>query len=172
MASRLPPLMVDARAGAVLPEPKYLIAAERAAEFILEHMCRPDGRLLHTWRGGQAKLDGYLDDYAYLINAFVTLYEATFNERWIDHAVRLADILLDHFEDKKRGGFFLTADDHERLIARNKDLHDASVPAARHGTALLRSRQAGRQCGFPNPPAGRSSPPSRSWTLATVVGKC
>jgi len=135
-------LMIDAlaRAGAILPEPKYLIAAESAAQFILEHMSRPDGRLLHTWRGGQAKLDGYLDDYSYLINAFVTLYESTFNERWIDEAVRLADILLKHFEDHERGAFFFTADDHEQLIARNKDLHDASVPSgnAMAATALIR----------------------------------
>jgi uncharacterized protein len=135
-------LMIDAlaRAGVVLPEPKYLIAAENAANFILQHLSRKDGRLLHTWRSGQAKLEGYLDDYSYTINAFVTLYEATFNERWIDEAVRLADILLKHFEDHERGGFFFTADDHEQLIARNKDLHDASVPSgnAMAATALIR----------------------------------
>jgi uncharacterized protein len=135
-------LLIDAlaRAGVVLPEPKYLIAAEGAAEFILKNLSRQDGRLLHTWRGGQAKLDGYLDDYSYLINAFVTLYEATFNERWIDEAVRLAEFMVKHFEDRERGGFFFTADDHERLIARNKDLHDASVPSgnAMAATALTR----------------------------------
>jgi uncharacterized protein len=135
-------LMIDAlaRAGVILPEPEYLIAAENAANFILQHLSRKDGRLLHTWRGGQAKLDGYLDDYSYLINAFVTLYEATFNELWIDEAARLADFLLKHFEDRQRGGFFFTADDHEQLIARNKDLHDASVPSgnAMAATALIR----------------------------------
>jgi uncharacterized protein YyaL (SSP411 family) len=135
-------LMIDAlaRAGVVLPEPKYLIAAEGAAEFILKNLSRKDGRLLHTWRSGQAKLDGYLDDYSYLINAFVTLFEATFNERWIDEAVRLAELMVKHFEDRERGGFFFTADDHEQLIARNKDLHDASVPSgnAMAATALIR----------------------------------
>ena len=108
--------------------------------FILKQMSRSDRRLLHTWRQGQVKLDGYLDDYSYFVNALVTLYEATFNERWIDEAVRLADLMLKHFEDKDRGGFFFTADDHEQLIARNKDLHDASVPSgnAMAATALIR----------------------------------
>src|SRR5438270_3312255 len=119
--------MIDAlaRAARIVAQPEYVIAAEKAADFILSQMSRPDGRLLHTWRYGHAKLDGYLDDYAYFISALVTLYEATFNERWIDEAVRVADLMLQHFVDKDRGGFFFTADDHDQLIARNKDLHDA-----------------------------------------------
>jgi uncharacterized protein YyaL (SSP411 family) len=141
-------LMIDAlaRAGRIVEQPEFVIAAERAADFILTKMSRPDGRLMHTWRHGQAKLDAYLDDYAYLINALVTLYEATFNERWIDETVRLADLMLQHFEDKDRGGFFFTADDHEQLIARNKDLHDASVPSgnAMAATTLIR---LGKLCG-------------------------
>jgi uncharacterized protein YyaL (SSP411 family) len=135
-------LMIDAlaRAGRIVDQPEYVIAAEKAAMFVLEQMSRADGRLLHTWRHGHAKLDGYLDDYAYFVNALVTLYEATFSERWIDDAVRLTDLTLKHFENKDRGGFFFTADDHEQLIARNKDLHDASVPSgnAMAATALIR----------------------------------
>jgi uncharacterized protein len=141
-------LMMDAlaRAGRIVKQPEYVIAAEKAADFLLEKLSRPDGRLWHTWRHGEAKLDAYLDDYAYLVNALVTLYEATFNERWIDEAARLASLMLKHFEDRQRGGFFFTADDHEQLIARNKDLHDASVPSgnAMAATALLR---LGKLCG-------------------------
>lgn len=141
-------LMIDAlaRASRIVEQPEYLIAAEKAAHFILTQMSRPDGRLLHTWRHGQARLDAYLDDYSYFINSLITLYEATFNERWIDEAVRLANLMLKHFEDQARGGFFFTADDHEQLIARNKDLHDASVPSgnAMSATALLR---LGKLCG-------------------------
>ncbi len=141
-------LMIDAlaRAGCILAEPLYVAAAENAANFILTKMSRPDGRLLHTYRNGEAKLDAYLDDYAYLVNALVTLYESSFNEKWIDEAVRLADILLTRFADKERGGFYFTADDHEQLIARNKDLHDSSVPSgnAMAATALLR---LGKLCG-------------------------
>jgi hypothetical protein len=119
---------------------RFRTAAISAANFILRELSREDGRLLHTWRHGQAKLDAYLDDYAYFVNALVTLYEATFEERWIDEAVRLADLMRQHFEDKDHGGFFFTADDHEQLIARNKDFHDASVPSGNGmaATALIR----------------------------------
>jgi hypothetical protein len=134
--------MIDAlaRAAVILDQPQYLAAAEKAANFVRNEMSRPDGRLLHTWRNGKAKLDAYLDDYSYLINALITLYEATFRESWIDEANRLADLLVQHFEDKTSGGFFYTADDHEQLIARNKDLHDASIPSgnAMAATALIR----------------------------------
>jgi uncharacterized protein YyaL (SSP411 family) len=134
-------LMIDAlaRAGVVVGERRYVEAASKAARFVLRELTR-DGRLLHTWRHGKAKLDAYLDDYAYFVNALVTLYEATFDERWIDEAVRLADLMRLHFEDRESGGFFFTADDHERLIARNKDFHDASVPSGNGmaATALVR----------------------------------
>lgn len=135
-------LMIDAlaRAAVILPEPRYALAASRAARFLLEQVSRPDGRLLHCWRQGKAKFDAYLDDYSYLINALVTLYETAFDERWIDQAVRLADILLHDFADNDRGGFFFTARDHEPLITRNKDLHDSSVPSGNSmaAQALLR----------------------------------
>jgi hypothetical protein len=135
-------LMIDAlaRAGVIVDEPRYTAAAVRAARFVLEQVSRADGRLLHTWRHGKAKLAAYLDDYAYFVNALVTLYETTFYERWIDEAVRLADLMRLHFEDRENGGFFFTADDHEVLIARNKDFHDASVPSGNGmaATALIR----------------------------------
>ena len=135
-------LMIDAlaRAGTILAFPDALQAAEAAARFVLTSLSRPDGRLLHTWRHGRARLDAYLDDYAYLVNALLTLYQATFAESWIDEAVRLADIMRERFEDKSAGGFFYTANDHEQLIARNKDFHDASVPSGNGmaATALLR----------------------------------
>jgi uncharacterized protein len=128
-----------AQAGVLLAEPRFTAAAEKAANFISAKMLA-GGRLQHTWRQGQAKLAAYLDDYAYLASAFITLYESTFDERWIDIAVSLADSLLQHFQDTEQGGFFFTADDHEQLIARNKDLHDASVPSgnAMAATALIR----------------------------------
>jgi uncharacterized protein YyaL (SSP411 family) len=123
-------LMIDAmsRAAGVLGEPKYLAAAEQAAQALLRELRRDDGRLLHVWRHGVAKLDAYLDDYSYLINALVSLYEAGFEERWIDEAIQLAEVVLARFTDPA-GGFFYTADDHEQLIARHKDLHDGSVPS-------------------------------------------
>jgi uncharacterized protein YyaL (SSP411 family) len=135
-----------AKAGAALGEQRFTDAAAKAATFITTTLRRDDGRLLHTWRRdkvngkGVAKLDAYLDDYAYLANALVTLYESTFDERWIDEAVELAETMLKHFADAESGGFYFTADDHEQLIARNKDLLDQSVPSgnAMAATALVR----------------------------------
>ncbi len=141
-------LMIDAlaRAAGVLDEPRYLAAAQRAADFILTTMRDADGRLLHSYRSGEAKFAAYLDDYAYFINALVSLYEADFSSRWIDTAVQLAEIVMQRFHDPHLGGFFYTADDHEVLIARNKDVQDSSVPSASGmtATALLR---LGTLCG-------------------------
>ncbi len=142
-------LMIDsmARAGGVLDRPDFLAAACRAAKFIVTNLRKADGRLLHTWRQGIAALDAYLDDYACLASALVTLYEATFDESWIDLAVELCDGLLAHFADREGGGFYFTADDHEQLIARTRDLYDSSVPSGNSmaATALVRlGRLTGR----------------------------
>jgi uncharacterized protein YyaL (SSP411 family) len=141
-------LMIDAlaQAAGVLDEPRYLKAATSAADFLLTRMRRDDGRLLHSWRLGQARFDAYLDDYACLMNSLVSLYEAGFDERWIDEAVRLAEIVLQQFADPAGGGFFYTAADHEPLISRHKDVQDSSVPSgnAMAATALVR---LGKLCG-------------------------
>src|SRR4051812_49707989 len=135
-------LMIEAmaRAGAALNEPEYAITADEVASFILSRMRRDDGRLLHSWRNGHAKLDAYLDDYAALANSLISLYEANFKERWIDEAVSLMDIVLDKFADPAGGGFFYTASDHEQLIARTKELTDSSIPSGNGlaANALLR----------------------------------
>jgi uncharacterized protein YyaL (SSP411 family) len=137
-------LMIDAlaQAAGVLDEPRYLQAAMKAADFILNNMRRPDGRLLHSWRGGQATLDAYLDDYACLANALITLYEADFDERWFKAAIELCDVLLQRFADPDGGGFFFTASDHETLIARQKDLFDNAVPSGNSLAALVLIRLA------------------------------
>jgi uncharacterized protein YyaL (SSP411 family) len=138
-------LMIDAmaRAGAALNEPEYVITADEVAKFILKNLRRDDGRLLHTSRKGVAKLDAYLDDYASLANSLVSLYEANFDEQYIDEAVRLMDIVLQHFADPAGGGFFYTAADHEKLITRTKELTDSSTPSgnALAATALVRLGQ-------------------------------
>ncbi|MFV1968518.1 MAG: thioredoxin domain-containing protein [Pirellulaceae bacterium] len=141
-------LMIEAmgRAAGVLDEPEYLDAATRAAAFIWEKMRTADGRLLHSWRRGKAKFAAYLDDYAGFANALVTLYEAGFDERWIDNAVQLADIMLARFADSQRGGFFFTADDHEQLISRQKDWLDSSVPSG-NGMAATVLIRLGKLCG-------------------------
>ncbi|MCI0700160.1 MAG: thioredoxin domain-containing protein [Planctomycetia bacterium] len=130
-----------AQAGSVFGEERYLKSAAAAADFILNNMRTPEGRLFRTAGVGQPpKLSGYLEDYAFLADALVTLYEATFNPKWLRAALELAEVMLKHFADKNGPGFFFTADDHEELIARTKDLHDGSTPSgnAMAVTALLR----------------------------------
>jgi hypothetical protein len=137
-----------AQAAPVLNNPDYLRAATRAADFILTRMRAPDGRLLRTYSTGSApKLNAYLEDYAYLIDALVSLYEASFEPRWIEWAYSLTDIMIREFWDQS-GGFFFTGVSHEALIARNKDLQDSSVPSGNGmaATALLRlARLTGRK---------------------------
>jgi uncharacterized protein YyaL (SSP411 family) len=125
-------LMISALAdaGAVLDRPAYLEAATRCAEFVLA-MRDADGRLLRTGR-----LRAHLDDYAYLVEALLSLYEATFEPRWYHEAIALADEIIERFADPERGGFFTTADDHERLPVRRKDLDDAPIPSGSSSAAF------------------------------------
>jgi uncharacterized protein YyaL (SSP411 family) len=124
-------LMIDAlaRAGAALGRPQYLQSAAAAARFLLEQLRTENGRLLHCWRRGDGRHNAYLEDYAALAGALVTLYESAFDERWIEEAVRLVDEILDRFQDRNEGGFFFAASDHEPLIARKKDMLDSAVPS-------------------------------------------
>lgn len=135
-------LMIEAmaRAGAAFGEAKYVGAANRAADFVLEKMRDVDGRLLHTSRAGEAKLAGYLDDYTAVANGLISLYEATFDERRLEQAAALLEVVLERFADEGSGGFFYTADDHEKLIVRNKDLTDNATPGGNSlaATALVR----------------------------------
>jgi uncharacterized protein len=119
-----------AKAAAAINDSRYLEAAIRAATFILNHMRTPDGRLFRTAGVGQpAKLNGYLEDYAFLTDALVALYEATFEPKWLREAAALADVMQTQFADPSGPGFFFVANDHEKLIARTKDLHDGSTPS-------------------------------------------
>lgn len=144
-------LMIDAmaRASAALDDAAdFLVAAHSAADFILENMRNKDGRLLHTWRNGIAKLDGYLDDYTTFANALVSLYEVSTNERYLNEAIALTDCVMEKFHDSKGGGFFYTANDHETLLTRTKELTDSSVPSgnAMAATVLIRlGKLLGRQ---------------------------
>jgi uncharacterized protein YyaL (SSP411 family) len=129
-----------AQAAQVLDRSDYAEAASRAADFILTRM-RSGGRLLRTWSAGsEPKLNGYLEDYSFLLDGLVTLYEATFAPRWIEAALDLAETMIDQFWDSADGGFFYTGRDHESLIARGKDPHDNAIPSgnAMAVTALLR----------------------------------
>lgn len=125
-----------ARAGALLNEPTYVDAASRAADFVWEKIRRKDGRLLHTWRGGVAKLDGYLDDYSYLIVGLLDLYSASFDPKWIRRATQLTEMMVEYFITEDENGFYFTASDHETLIARQRSFQDSSVPSGNSMAAL------------------------------------
>jgi uncharacterized protein YyaL (SSP411 family) len=135
-------LMVSAlsEAGAVLGEERYLDAARDCAAFLLGTMRDGEGRLLRTYKDGRAHLNAYLEDYAYLLEALLTLYECTFEPRWFASAREIADQMIERFADDERGGFFETSSDHEQLVARRKDLEDNPIPAGNSSAAygLLR----------------------------------
>ncbi len=114
----------------------YVDGAVACAEFVLRDLRTPDGRLLRTYRDGEAKLDAYLEDHAFLLEALIALFEATCEERWLSHATDLADELIARFADAENGGFFSTAVDGERLIARRKELEDSPIPAGGSSAAM------------------------------------
>src|SRR3954470_7902821 len=125
-----------AEAGAVLERADFVDAARDAATFVLDRMRTPDGRLLRTFNTGEARLNAYLEDHAFLLEALLTLYEATFEERWFAEARALADEIVARFADPDNGGFFSTSDDHEALVARRKDLEDAPIPSGGSAAAF------------------------------------
>ncbi len=124
----------------ILGDERYLDAARRAAGSLLDRMTTPDGRLLHSFKDGQARFNGYLDDYANLVDGLTRVYEASGEPRWIEAAVTLADRMIAEFLDPADGNFFYTGANHEALIARTKDVYDNATPSgnAMAITALVR----------------------------------
>ena len=124
-----------ARAGLVLDDPRYVGQAGRAATFLLGTLYR-DGRLYRTFMDGIVKNNAYLEDHAFLIAGLLDLYEATSDPQWLEKAIELDKILEDHFEDKIHGGYFLTGDDHEDLLVREKPSYDGAEPSGNSVAAL------------------------------------
>jgi uncharacterized protein YyaL (SSP411 family) len=122
---------LDARAGQT-----FFDAAVACAEFLLRDLRDADGRLLRTYNDGTAKIDAYLEDHAFLLEALIALFEATCEERWLGEATTLADELIVRFCDPEHGGFFSTAADGEQLIARRKELEDSPIPAGGSSAAM------------------------------------
>jgi uncharacterized protein YyaL (SSP411 family) len=125
-----------AEAGAVLGREDYLDAARRCAEFVLGQMRDGEGRLLRTYKDGEARLNAYLEDHAYLLEALLTLYEATLEPRWYEEAEALAETTIARFGDPERGGFYSTSSDHEELIARRKEIGDHPIPSGNSAVAF------------------------------------
>ncbi|HET8840483.1 MAG TPA: thioredoxin domain-containing protein, partial [Ktedonobacteraceae bacterium] len=117
-----------AEAARYLKSDEYLTVARRNAEFLLHELYR-NGRLLRTYKDGHAHLNGYLEDYMFLADGLLALYEADFDLRWFKEARRLVDEAITLFADDTNGGFFDTGNDHEMLISRPKDIMDNATPA-------------------------------------------
>ena len=126
-------------AGAVLGRQDYIEVGKQNAKFLLSNM-RADDRLLRTYRDGRAKLNGYLEDYAFLIDGLIALHEATFEERWLDESIALGQAMVDLFWDETSGQFYDTGRDHEELIVRPRDVSDNAMPSGSSAAteALLR----------------------------------
>lgn len=109
---------------------QYLAAAENNATFLLNTMWQEDGSLLRTYKNGAAKIDGFLEDYAHVTDALVTLYEATLSEKWLTQAKQLADYALEHFYDGRQPFLSYTRLDGEQLIAPHYETEDNVIPAS------------------------------------------
>ncbi len=124
-----------AEAGSVLDRTDYIVAAKRNARFLLSRM-REQGRLLRSYKDGRAKYNGYLEDYAFMVDGLVSLYQATFDRHLLEEAGRLAQAGVDLFRDTQGGGFHFTSSDHEELIHRPKDYYDNAIPSGNSAAAF------------------------------------
>ncbi len=128
-------------AGRALEQPDHIKAAQKAADFIFENLLQ-DGRLLASHKNGRSKFAAYLDDHAFLLDALLELLQAQWNSRYMEFAITLADLLLEHFYDGEAGGFYFTADDHETLMHRLKPLADEAMPSG-NGIAAFALQRLG-----------------------------
>jgi uncharacterized protein YyaL (SSP411 family) len=141
-----------ARAGVILEKPEYVQAGEKAAEFILAEMRDEKGKLYHTYAARQAKLDAYLDDYAYVNEGLLALHLATGNDKWANAAKRLSDLQLQLFWDDQGKGCYFTSHHHEALLARTKNAYDSVLPSGNSVTVrnLLRLASFSKQSEYRN----------------------
>ncbi len=116
------------RARQALGDPECLDAAVAAGRFLRKHLLR-EGRVLRRWADGEAAFDGVLDDYAYVVAAWLDLYETTFDRSWLEEALRIHAKTVELFHDDAEGGFFFTAEDGEPLLARTKPGYDSAIPS-------------------------------------------
>ncbi len=134
-------LSAFARAGLVYDNPDYLTTARRNAEFLLAKMTREDGRLFRTRRDGHSHLDAYLEDYAFVAQGLLDLFEATGEPHWLSEAKRLQLLIRKHFA-RPQGSWFSTADDHEKLLIRDSNIQESSLPSAQ-GVAAMNAARLG-----------------------------
>ncbi len=138
-------LMISAFAKAyqVFDEEKYLKAAEKAVNFILNNLMTNDGKLLHRYREGEAAISANIEDYAFLISSLLDLYEASFNIKYLKSAIQLNKDFIKHFWDKENGGFFFASDESEEILIRQKEIYDGAIPSG-NSVAILNLLRIGR----------------------------
>ncbi|MDO9466085.1 MAG: thioredoxin domain-containing protein [Thiobacillus sp.] len=136
-----------AHAGRVMNRPDWVAEAHAALDFLRANLWR-DGRLLASYKHGEARLNAYLDDYAFLLDALLETLQAGYREVDMVWAQQLADALLTHFEDREAGGFFFTSHDHEALITRPKPGYDNAMPSG-NGVAAFALQRLGHLLGDP-----------------------
>ncbi|MDA7825013.1 thioredoxin domain-containing protein [Flavobacteriaceae bacterium] len=110
--------------------PEYLNAAQTNAQFLIDHQLQENGALNHSYKDGKSTINGYLEDYAAAIDAFIALYEVTLNEFWINKANELAAYTFENFFDAEKNMFYFTSKEDEKLVARNFEYRDNVIPAS------------------------------------------
>jgi uncharacterized protein YyaL (SSP411 family) len=135
-------LMISALAyaGSVLNEPRYIEAAEKSTQFILKHLKRKDGRLLHRFRDKEAAILGTLEDYAFFVHGLIDLYEATLKIEYLKEAMLLNEEMIKLFWDDQNGGFFFTGEDSEQILFRQKEIYDGAIPSGNSFACLNLAR--------------------------------
>lgn len=117
------------KASQVFSDREFSDAAKSAADFILDKMLKKGKKLMHRYRDGEVSIDGFLDDYSFMIWGLLELYESTFESKYLSYAMNLNDELIKHFWDSKFGGFFFTSDEGEEVLLRSKVGHDGAIPS-------------------------------------------
>ncbi|MCJ7608524.1 thioredoxin domain-containing protein [Candidatus Bathyarchaeota archaeon] len=125
-----------ARGAQVYGRSDYLDAARKASAFVLSEMRDRQGRLLHRYRDGEAKINGFLDDYSYFISGLIELYETSFDVDYLEKALELNEDMINRFWDKEGGGFFFTPDDAENILGRTREERDGAYPSGNSIAAL------------------------------------
>jgi len=123
----------------VTNDPKYLIAAKTCVAFIEKNLY-VNGKLLRTYKNGTAKIDGYLEDYSYFVNALLDVFEIEPELNYLKLSLKLGHHLVDHFWDSENNSFFMTSDNHEKLIIRPKNNYDLSLPSGNSVSAFAMLR--------------------------------
>jgi uncharacterized protein YyaL (SSP411 family) len=173
-----------AQAARTFKNEDYLTAARRAMEFILTHMRDSKGRLWHRYRDSEPAIPAFADDYAFIVKALIELYESTFEPSYLQAALELNAVFIEHFWDKEKGGFFTISDDSEVLLIRKKEFYDGAIPSCNsvalenlirlaHLTGETKTEERAFELLRCFMPSVQQSPSAHTWYLCdldTIIG--